>query len=761
MLPRSFAPISSCCSFKMAFKGGGIVTCIACNGTFMGNQRVWKCTNKKCTKIECNTCARTRQIRQMEAEGQLDPKSAAATQVGGKDSLRTRLLSFRMALKRPANHFAIKKYKRKKKWERILAAMMPPTEKKEKPMTRKQKMKAGLLASATHTAEGKVRQRRRPGDLAPLVLNVANQAMEPIPVTTKDGISAYLRTERDLCKGSIRWTLSTMQRASFGPRVKAGPVVALEGWLRKRGKLLKRGEVKRVREEELRRVADSVKANEEEAMAARDRLCDGEDDEDEEDDEEDEEEKDDAEEEDEEDEEEEDEPAPPPPPKNKGGRPPRRPREEPEDVVEDDDDVLEGEDEAPLGDFEAEAAQALKRRAAQVSARRAEEERTQAKGQVQRVVNYLDNRDPLVLFGCPRAAFDQVMGGLAMADHLSEKCRDMLQVMVATSLVVPAAERCKEQTMVVGMLEQTLHQVLARLEVAAKTARAGAASAKGSKSVAMNNVGAAELAVVRAQEFLDAKKSTLLRAAASLEDAKRETAERQQAKEQTANDGQGPQLELRNFERTFKKYNVLLEGRWAKGSDVANLLKEMDPLWEKLSFEDSMAAALPRALGRRPADRGPFDRMLLDQTSERLQKQGAELKKMVRRNPAAEIERALEALARKIEAETKAQAAAVYAVDAAKVSLRVSCSTLKAARASFDNTGPDNMGKEEAALNSEAELDIFKAGALESFRRLRDRRAQGEQEGVQQEDDEAPLIDEEAEAEDMPHATHAEGAETQ
>lgn len=335
--------------------------------------------------------------------------------------------------------------------------------------------------------------------------------------------------------------------------------------------------------------------------------------------------------------------------------------------------------------------------------------------------SFLDS-DPLEKFNCPRDAYEKVMGVLAMGGHLSDNCRKMLRVMVPTSLVVPADHRCKEQTMVVGMLEQTLHQSLAKLEAAAKHAREAALSTRTAAATANSKVAKAELAFVQAQEYLDEKKVFWKKAESAYEVAKKTYSEK--TTELNARVSLAElKADYKTFETIFNDYwSVLFDGRWSETDHARRMLRKLAPLWDKLSIEDSMQAALPRALLKKPPQRGPFDKMIVEQCDEQLQVKVKDLRTQFRSSQTGEMDRAVTKAERRMDNSAKAMQAAKEEFFDAQAVYRQANEAIQAAEASLESAEPEQREKDGATATAESALEDFKVGPLESFRMLRDRR---------------------------------------
>lgn len=216
--------------------------------------------------------------------------------------------------------------------------------------------------------------------------------------------------------------------------------------------------------------------------------------------------------------------------------------------------------------------------------------------------------------------------------------------------------------MVVGMLEQTLHQSLAKLEAAAKVTREASAASRQTRSTSRNHVNKSELTVVHAQERLDQKKAGLRRSAHAVDAAKKVLGERQEEFQSRGLKGLEVKTELKSFEGTLNhEWKALVDGKW-RGTEVETYIKNLEPLWTRLALEDSMEAALPRALRKKPAERGPFDKMLLEQCNNQLQEKVKDLRKQVRQVLSGELAHAVTAAERKLDVELKAQIAANEAI---------------------------------------------------------------------------------------------------
>jgi hypothetical protein len=194
------------------------------------------------------------------------------------------------------------------------------------------------------------------------------------------------------------------------------------------------------------------------------------------------------------------------------------------------------------------------------------------------------------------------------ADHLPDRCRNMLIDTLPFSLTVASDQRHEIQTAVVEMVEQTLTAKKLAMEAAVTAEDVKLVSLKGSQGEVASKADEAEAAVAAQKEIVQTAKS-LLAEATEAANASWSTLSDQRA-EQKVLDASLDQAktEKSGLESAFEEHFKPMK------EDAAGLhFKGLEPHLKSIEVESSLLIALPSSCAKAKDQRGSFDNVVLEE----------------------------------------------------------------------------------------------------------------------------------------------------
>lgn len=244
-------------------------------------------------------------------------------------------------------------------------------------------------------------------------------------------------------------------------------------------------------------------------------------------------------------------------------------------------------------------------------------------------------------YGCSKANYEAVIDGIRRGVHLNVDCRDMLIAMVPSTLCVPADQRGELQAKCVSMIDETFSAVAEQLKVAMDDETAKVAAVEASKSELESKVVEAEAMHTAASELAEAKTAAHVKASQKRASLSEVLASKKAEQEQ----GNASLMRARKEKEPVtnmlaSEFKSLLDGTWDTQEQAETHIRAVSALARNLGIEESMLAALPAALGRKPAERGAFDIMLVQECNQKFQNKVAEIDLELKNGAPAEAERA-------------------------------------------------------------------------------------------------------------------------
>lgn len=274
---------------------------------------------------------------------------------------------------------------------------------------------------------------------------------------------------------------------------------------------------------------------------------------------------------------------------------------------------------------------------------------------------------------------------IEMAEFLPDAVRNMLSAMVPGCLGMAKEDRLETQEMGVKMIGEVVDGVKAAKQEAVDAAVAAVVELEASKSGLGGKAEGARSCVVDAAATLATKKAALAECDAAAKAASQAHAEK--VREQKAGDAATDALgqDKAKFEAAIsEEFKSLSEGQ--TGAEANKSLKKLMPLIASLGLDQSLMTVGPSALTKPPAERGPFDTIVMEQLAKGLDDRVGSL--------AAQLEEGGPANARRAAETITAQAAA----EAAKAARDAAQSEAVAAQQA-DKVARDVLRDAEAALN--------------------------------------------------------------
>jgi len=314
-----------------------------------------------------------------------------------------------------------------------------------------------------------------------------------------------------------------------------------------------------------------------------------------------------------------------------------------------------------------------------------------------------------------------VIEGIQQASDLSDDCRQMLLSLLPGSLAIPSDQRHEVQHTAVDMIAEALAGVEASLQASIDNQKASLTDVEGTKSELDSKVAAVEVQLSSATQFQESKKAAL----AEAQRGKNSAAEKLTAAQEAQRLGDAEVVVAKEQKHALDNgMDVHMKAILSEGLDEAQgeaHYKALLPVVKSLCLDDSLMTALPAACARQIAERGAFDKMVLDQLEKSLVDKAGELQKTLDESAPAAAERAAAVEAAEAELETakaKQKEAADELVNAQKSSAEAS-KAVDAAKAAVKTFVPDYQ-KATAALDACVEsLNKFKEHNMVCFETLK------------------------------------------
>jgi hypothetical protein len=330
-----------------------------------------------------------------------------------------------------------------------------------------------------------------------------------------------------------------------------------------------------------------------------------------------------------------------------------------------------------------------------------------------------------------------VMEAVELATEFPEDCRKMVLAALPDSLAVVSTERVSCQQMMVKIAGEIVESVEKRLLSEAVAAAAALTEIHGSKGVLEQKAEEAKNSSEAASNVVTEKNTAVTTSGVALFDAKHALSERQ--KEQKAGEVASVQnvKDLAVYEGAVEKELVLLrDGSWESKPEAVAAEKIVMKLVTSCKLDDSLMMVAPKAIQKKPAERGEFDNIAVKTIEEGLVSRVAELKKLV-----AEAE---SDAAAKVAAVAAAQAAADSTAEAkekagaelkdAKAAAKEAAASAKSAKAAVEGHESAVEAAQHDKEAKDASAAQFKSHNVECFAALRDKVAAPEPAAAEEEE---------------------------
>jgi chromosome segregation ATPase len=322
--------------------------------------------------------------------------------------------------------------------------------------------------------------------------------------------------------------------------------------------------------------------------------------------------------------------------------------------------------------------------------------------------------------------FVDIIATLQGADHLPERCREMLVNMVAPSLNTAQSERHALQTLGVTMIEETMLGAKEKLVQAIDQAQKELSELEGSRESLVSCVSETEAAHTSKTSTEQAKQSALDEAKKAVADAGDALADAKEAERK----GEEPLTNLRQEKVTLES---LLQDHFKTPmeADEGPHYAELKPHIPKLGLDESLAIALPSSAAKKKDQRGGFDTVVLTELEKALIAQIETITKGIAEEEPKMAERkaAVHTAETTLDQKMTTEKAASVELEAAQAAREASALELSKAKDGVATFAPR---VEEATIkHSELVLKLknFETGPFATFLTFRDKAAVAAVEG--------------------------------
>jgi len=315
-----------------------------------------------------------------------------------------------------------------------------------------------------------------------------------------------------------------------------------------------------------------------------------------------------------------------------------------------------------------------------------------------------------------------IIEAIEQATDLPEACRKMLLACIPKAFATPNGQRHETQSSMVAMVGEVINEVTSKLEEAAVAEREKVVDIEGRKTQLESALKDAEEQLVAATEEIGTKTAAFAEAATATDAAKAARQEKQEMQRTGDLAMVTSRVEKIALETVMSaNLSVIIEGQ---SDDAAQHYNELLPFLQG-GVDESLMSALPSSCGKKAAERGSFDTMVLEQIGTLFKDKLAALAKAVDEAAPAAEERAADVAAAQaaLEAASSAQQAAADALNGAKGAEQDAAAAARAAKDALSAHEPEYASATTACDDKATVLENFKLYNVASFELLRDRAA--------------------------------------
>lgn len=313
---------------------------------------------------------------------------------------------------------------------------------------------------------------------------------------------------------------------------------------------------------------------------------------------------------------------------------------------------------------------------------------------------------------------------LAEKNIIPESCQQMLVAMLPGSLLVPADKRDASQKRIVDMVREVLQGVEVSMQEAVTAEGQQVNDVEASRQGAVAAVAEAQAAATAAQEFSAGKKSVADETQALLETKSKALKATQEA-EKTGNSS----LEAAEAQRTQLQDAIIDgslrilcsdSGEWDAAASAEHCQALMTVIKEIGTTDESLLLSVPACLKKAPADRGDFDKMVLDQVEKSLKEKVSQLTATLADGQAAKAERAalVEGAQRDFDSAQAVKMDAEEAHSNAEAAQQEAVASLRERTSVLQKSEPELKRAQAARDGKQVALEVFQSTNMKSFAEL-------------------------------------------
>lgn len=319
-----------------------------------------------------------------------------------------------------------------------------------------------------------------------------------------------------------------------------------------------------------------------------------------------------------------------------------------------------------------------------------------------------------------------VAGGLQEAADVAAvppTVAEMLTSMLQESLAVPKDARHTFQESVADMVCDVLASAQLGMKKGLDDAQAavdGGAQAKTQREAEVEGAGEK---LAACQEELQAKKLALADAARAFKKGKEVVWDAQDAQLKAEAGVREAASKKSSLESALRDVVGPLAGGSVPEAEVAGMVAGLTSTLAELEVVDSLVSALPTALTKSPADRGPFDSMVVGQVNDEIGKKVSALEAEIGEGGTVSQERAcaLETAQTGFEGVKATQLAAADAFTGSREALEAAKQSLREAQQQLKDLLPEAKKCQRSLASAQATLEAFQTGALTAAKELKER----------------------------------------
>jgi hypothetical protein len=314
-----------------------------------------------------------------------------------------------------------------------------------------------------------------------------------------------------------------------------------------------------------------------------------------------------------------------------------------------------------------------------------------------------------------------ILEAVDLAEDLPSSCKNMLAAMIPEAFTVPVDERHSYQTMFVDIVGECVRKTEDNMKVAISNEQENASSLSCKRETLETNIEDARNLHADKKAVMEQQKTSLAGLFKTVMENRIALSSSQQALDSAAAPVAELKKELEACHRALSEDLSGLRDEAVEVSAAQAICSRLTALAAHLKIEETLSTSLPAACSKKPADRGAFDVMVLDQFAKELTTKAAEFSLQADSQAAniATLEAAVVAAQKKLDETTSAHFAASDSLQQAMNEEKRTSIAHSASQSELASFEPLLKAAAEAVEEKQAALASFTTWNVASYEMLK------------------------------------------